>query len=347
MSYNAITNALFVGDYKTAQDLNVLNELGVTHVVACGFEKGHFPGKFVYFPVNIQDTPTSNLLAYLPRVVKFITRALDENGVVYVHCVHGQSRSCSVCIAYVMMDQQMKESTTELNQQNLLLDCYNLVKTARPCMAVNPGFVKQLEVFRRMKVFQMNKEPCEKSEIRTLQSSTFLQSSAYATFRLCYAKAQFYDTGIVTKFCPIDMSRCHSLYSCKRCNQNLFTDKNTVIELSAREITHLPASDYWINSSGGKEFSVASQSNYCNETMKRILRQRENTINVEPMEWMKQSMNASIDGVLICPGRCAQQIGYFDWCHPDPFISIIVMKTKVDVKPSFYSGKGEKIAFGR
>jgi len=341
MSYNAITNALFVGDYKTAQDLNVLNELGVTHVVACGFEKGHFPDKFVYFPVNIQDTPTSNLLAYLPRVVKFITRALCENGIVYVHCVHGQSRSCAVCIAYVMMDQQtqIKESTTKPNQQNCLQDCYNVVKTARPCMAVNPGFVKQLEVFRRMKVFQMNKEQCERSEIRTLQSSIFLQSSAYATFRLCYAKAQFYDKGIVTRFCPIDMSRCQSLYSCKRCNQNLFTDNNTVLELSVREITLLPASDYWINSSGGKEFSVASKSNYCNEATKRILCQRENTINVEPMEWMKQSMNASIDGALICPGRCARQIGYFDWCHPDPFVSIIVMKTKVDVKPSFYSAK--------
>ena len=330
MSYNVIiTNALIVGDYKTAQDLNILCELGVSHVVACGFDKGHFPDKFVYFPVNILDTPTSNLLSYLPRVVGFIRRALDGNGVVYVHCVHGQSRSCSVCIAY-LIDNHMNDPSAE----NLLQDCYNLVKTARPCMAVNPGFVKQLEFFRRMKCFQKAANQNNKNT-----RGTFLQSSAHATFRLSSAKTQFYHRGNITKFCPVDLSSCRRFYSCKRCNTILLTDDNIVLELSDREITCLPTSDYWINSFGGKEYAILNKSNYCNDAMNRILRNRDNAINTEPMQWMRQSMSASIGGntcnshgILICPGRCAQEIGYFDLCHPDPFISVILTKSKMDIK---------------
>jgi len=43
MSYNEIiSNKLFVGDYETAKDLSTLEKLGVTHIVACGFNSGYF-----------------------------------------------------------------------------------------------------------------------------------------------------------------------------------------------------------------------------------------------------------------------------------------------------------------
>lgn len=42
MSYNAISNKLYVGDYEAAKDLTLLHKLGVTHIIACGFESGYF-----------------------------------------------------------------------------------------------------------------------------------------------------------------------------------------------------------------------------------------------------------------------------------------------------------------
>ena len=328
MNYSAITNSLIVGDYKTAQDLTTLRKLGVSHVVACGFEKGHFPDRFVYFPVNILDTPTSNLLSYLPRVVKFIRQALEEDGVVYVHCVHGQSRSCSVCIAY-LIDQHMM---IDPNSENLLHNCYNLVKIARPCMAVNPGFVQQLELFRRMLLFQKTQKQRE-----SIERGTFLQSSAHAAFRVFRAKMQFYHRGNITKFCPLDLSSCRQVYLCKGCNETLLTDNNIVLNLSDREISFLPASDYWINSHGGKDYTMlVNKSNYCNDAITRILKNADNAVKSEPMEWMRQNMNASIGGntcrsrgILICPGRCAQDIGYFDLCHPDPVTSVVLIRSKM------------------
>jgi hypothetical protein len=44
MSYNDIIfEKLYVGDYETAQNLSLLQELNITHIVACGFSQGHFP----------------------------------------------------------------------------------------------------------------------------------------------------------------------------------------------------------------------------------------------------------------------------------------------------------------
>ncbi len=42
MSYDAVVEGLYVGDYEAAKDLGTLEKLGVTHVVACGFDSGHF-----------------------------------------------------------------------------------------------------------------------------------------------------------------------------------------------------------------------------------------------------------------------------------------------------------------
>ncbi len=42
MSYNSISSNLYVGDYEAAKDSTLLNRLGVTHIIACGFESGYF-----------------------------------------------------------------------------------------------------------------------------------------------------------------------------------------------------------------------------------------------------------------------------------------------------------------
>jgi hypothetical protein len=51
MSFDRVLDRLYVGDYETARDLNTLETLGITHIVACGFDSGHFQhlGYDIYF----------------------------------------------------------------------------------------------------------------------------------------------------------------------------------------------------------------------------------------------------------------------------------------------------------
>lgn len=58
---------------------------------------------------------------------------------VLVHCVYGQSRSAAICVAYLMATRRLS-----------LRDAYDAVAKARPCIYINPGFLRQLALFERM-----------------------------------------------------------------------------------------------------------------------------------------------------------------------------------------------------
>jgi Predicted protein-tyrosine phosphatase len=320
MSYNFITENLIVGDYVTAQNLHLLQKLGITHIVSCGFDKrpssssssSSFPplcrqgghGRFRYFFIPILDAPNSNLLSYLPRVVKFIQTALEEekHHKVYVHCVHGQSRSCAVCIAYLMhrhyllrVDDQERDGGEEV--KDVLVCCYNTVQSMRPCMAVNPGFVKQLEIFRQMKVATSMRGETQQQQ----QQQQHQFSRAHATFRLFKARLEYYNTGHVVTFGRqqqhvMTMSKeCHGkgdVHICRKRRNVLFTYLNIVMGGSSQDLReNLPVSEYWRDSAGGKEYMVklaSSSGNNRNETMDRLLQDDESVLRVEPLEWMKK-----------------------------------------------------------
>jgi protein-tyrosine phosphatase len=80
------------------------------------------------------------ILVHFEKTIRFIHQCLKNgSGSVLVHCVYGQSRSACVCVAYLMAKKHMT-----------LLDAFNAVQTARPCIYINPGFMKQLGMFQNM-----------------------------------------------------------------------------------------------------------------------------------------------------------------------------------------------------
>lgn len=333
-TFDKISRSLYVGDYETAKNNRILQNLGITHIVSCGFNKGYFHDEFKYFCIDINDTPTSLLLPFLPRAVKFIKMAIEGGGIVYVHCVHGQSRSCAVCIAYLMSahTENLRESFNE-DEDDILCKCYEEVMNARKCMAINPGFMKQLEFYKRMKVTQREENIPRSDHMKGLSKSR-------ATFRLFRAHLEFFLQGKVSTFMSIDSDKSEKTIHCAKCNEVLCVDKNLPFMLSDYEITSLPSSEYWTKSSGGIEYinSMSRSSPNFNQQLMNIISNNEGIV-VEPMEWMRKSMNvAMINGEIFhvkrnlqCPS-CARVVGLYDWSQEDTLTSLLLMKSKIELR---------------
>lgn len=95
--------------------------------------------------VSVLDMEDELLLPFFAECIAFIdanvTASSDQQQPtnVLVHCVYGQSRSASICVAYLMASKNMT-----------LRDAYDAVAQARPCIYINPGFLRQLALFKRM-----------------------------------------------------------------------------------------------------------------------------------------------------------------------------------------------------
>lgn len=92
--------------------------------------------------IDILDMEHELILPHMEACFAFIrtheSSQKDLNGVL-VHCAYGQSRSATICIAYLM--QAFKWT---------LIKAYQTVQRARPCISVNKGFLAQLALFQRM-----------------------------------------------------------------------------------------------------------------------------------------------------------------------------------------------------
>lgn len=270
------------------------------------------------------DVPEANLLQYLPRAVKFIETAIQDSsggqGAVYVHCVHGQSRSCSVCVAFLMRRQY---SSVSLLSTDLLWSCYNQVQQRRPSMAINPGFVRQLDLFGRMGC-SLLVSPTEK-----------LSSRAYASFRSFRAKSQYEEHSTVShKFQSLPsksqaiIDAENKFFSCTKCRKTVFCSFHVLDEWT--ETSLLPTSLYWADSLGGKEYQN-QQAAIFKVSPKVDL---ENVFEIEPMDWILSQMLDTKTGLLMergklnCPG-CYGKIGFWDWKFPKLVSAIFIQKAKV------------------
>ena len=107
---NEIIPGLYLGSVFAATDLDTLEEHKITHILTMGsYMDPKFPDKFEYKICLLEDDETENIKQYfdegifipiisLFRVlgIEFIQNALDEDGIVFVHCAAGVSRSSSM-----------------------------------------------------------------------------------------------------------------------------------------------------------------------------------------------------------------------------------------------------------
>ena len=136
-----ILPGLFLGPYSYSKEFNQLKANGITHIVSIrdASEKRiirpRFPEHFVYFEIEVSDSPNERLIPHFPAAKQFIDEALNGGGRVFVHCNGGISRSPAFVVAYVM-------ETAKMDYQC----AYTFVQNRRFCMNPNEGFKVQLKV---------------------------------------------------------------------------------------------------------------------------------------------------------------------------------------------------------
>lgn len=100
---NEITPKLFLGNNQGAKQKKALIQLGITHILVCGYYlHEYYPDNFTYKTVEIEDNVKENILLHILDCVDFINKATK----VFVHCRAGISRSSSIVVGFLMLDNK-------------------------------------------------------------------------------------------------------------------------------------------------------------------------------------------------------------------------------------------------
>ncbi|KAF6251203.1 protein-tyrosine phosphatase-like protein [Scenedesmus sp. NREL 46B-D3] len=138
---------VFLSSAFTEGALEVLKRHGITHVLQVGFElEAHHPGAFTYCSIQVADRFESDIVQCLPQAFAFITHGIQD-GRVLVHCLHGQSRSAAVVIAFLMWSSGQTYEA-----------CLARVQACRPRVQPNRGFEMQLRLLGQLR-FDLSKWP--------------------------------------------------------------------------------------------------------------------------------------------------------------------------------------------
>ena len=155
--YSIIKNGIFIGNvhsvignYST-NDEDILSEINIKVVISALTEEeyeDYMIGEQDFHNIEwirlvIDDDKDEKISQYFFEVHNIINKALAENKNVIVHCAAGISRSSSLVIAYLMIENRW-----------LYEEAYNYVKSKRSIINPNIGFVKQLKALEyRLKMY--------------------------------------------------------------------------------------------------------------------------------------------------------------------------------------------------
>ncbi|KIK63727.1 hypothetical protein GYMLUDRAFT_986523 [Collybiopsis luxurians FD-317 M1] len=131
-----VDKQIYLGNLSCAVSSHLLKQLGITHIVSvCPDFPSTGPN---HLTIEVDDSDYDDLLIHLPEACQFIQKAIDQGGRVLVHCVMGISRSATVLAAFFMQSKELSSS-----------EALEFIRTRRPCIQPNYGFLKQLEAFAK------------------------------------------------------------------------------------------------------------------------------------------------------------------------------------------------------
>ncbi|XP_049778016.1 dual specificity protein phosphatase 19 [Schistocerca cancellata] len=126
---------LCCGSQDVVQDVNLLHNYGITHILSLGVRAEQFDG-FEYKFVEALDLPDTDIVSFLEPSFEFLKKVKDSNGCVFIHCNAGISRSATVVIAYLIKECGMT-----------FTEAFAYLKERREAIRPNDGFIKQLKQY--------------------------------------------------------------------------------------------------------------------------------------------------------------------------------------------------------
>ena len=128
---------LFVASLDVALSKELLDQHHVTHILNLAPDvQPAYPEHFQYKTVPILDIPETNIISYFPQCFEVLDDAVKSDGCVLVHCKAGVSRAAAVVIGYLIRQNDMDYQ-----------QAFDFVKSKRPSIKPNPGFVAQLKEY--------------------------------------------------------------------------------------------------------------------------------------------------------------------------------------------------------
>ncbi|XP_048839605.1 dual specificity protein phosphatase 26-like isoform X2 [Brienomyrus brachyistius] len=132
--------SLYIGDQDIASSRSELSRLRITHILNCAHSNwrggaDYYKGMGItYLGIEARDSPTFDMSVNFTPAADFIRQALSGGGRILVHCAVGVSRSATLVLAYLMIQEHMT-----------LVDAIKTVKDRRGIIP-NRGFLRQLTV---------------------------------------------------------------------------------------------------------------------------------------------------------------------------------------------------------
>ena len=145
-----IIDNIYLGDFRTADNIDMLRQYNITHIINCAFNlPNKYPEQITYKRLDLRDEPDQPIIERLEEAYQFIKENKDKN--IFVHCVFGKSRSSSVVIFYIMKEKKLKFE-----------DAKNFVKNLRNIVNPNPGFEAELIRYYEEHIANMNEQQSDK-----------------------------------------------------------------------------------------------------------------------------------------------------------------------------------------
>jgi len=132
-----INPKLYLGSVKHIRfATEEFTEKNIDVIINCCLEITHKPNpNYIVKNFPIDDGTDASIDEFLDPVVDLINHYLVNNKCVYVHCVHGKSRSASIIIYYLMKYEKMSFDKA-----------YSKLLAIRPIISPNTNFIKELQV---------------------------------------------------------------------------------------------------------------------------------------------------------------------------------------------------------
>eukprot|EP00929_Paragymnodinium_shiwhaense_P008264 TRINITY_DN112210_c0_g1_i1.p1 TRINITY_DN112210_c0_g1~~TRINITY_DN112210_c0_g1_i1.p1 ORF type:complete len:332 (-),score=43.76 TRINITY_DN112210_c0_g1_i1:182-1177(-) len=154
---------VFLSNYGVACDAHTIRSMQITHVVNCTpdlpFACTSGPDATRNMRISVTDIAddASKMSSFFDSAAAFMHAAIQEclENRVLVHCKHGQSRSATIIVAYMLQWRPdlvvncRAPSPFDETAAAAVQEAIKYLQSHRPRVAPNPAFVEQLEDFAR------------------------------------------------------------------------------------------------------------------------------------------------------------------------------------------------------